>query len=70
MGTFSYLPINLFMTTLVVDIFPERWRPRDGNVESFAEMQASFAKAAVEAATQVGVKLFQLVQGSLAFYAW
>lgn len=47
-----------------VDIFPERWSSRDGNVESFAEMQANFTKAAVEAATQIGMKLFQIVQGT------
>ncbi|KAI0734600.1 hypothetical protein C8Q72DRAFT_806895 [Fomitopsis betulina] len=52
------------------DIFPKRWKSHDEGVESFAEMQANLTKVAIEAATQVGMKLFQIVQAEILLAWW
>lgn len=58
-------PLAIILTAMPsVDIFPKRWKSHDEGVESFAEMQANLTKVAIEAATQVGMKLFQIVQGT------
>ncbi|TFY63443.1 hypothetical protein EVJ58_g3264 [Rhodofomes roseus] len=54
------------------DVFPDKWRDREGIVDSFPEMQAKFAKSAIDASMQDGGRLFQTVQAVtlLAWWYW
>ncbi|KAH9937175.1 uncharacterized protein B0H18DRAFT_969438 [Fomitopsis serialis] len=52
------------------DVFSDRWRVRNGIIDSFPEVQAKFSKAAIDASMQDGGKLFQTVQAVILLAWW
>ncbi|KZT05881.1 uncharacterized protein LAESUDRAFT_726455 [Laetiporus sulphureus 93-53] len=52
------------------DIFPDKYKLSEGVPDTFSEMQAKYAKEALEAAMDVGKELFQNVQALILLSWW
>ncbi|KAI0931896.1 hypothetical protein AcW1_000826 [Taiwanofungus camphoratus] len=52
------------------DIYPDKYKAREGILDSFSDLQAKYAKAALESSVDMGRELFQNVQAQILLAWW